>query len=120
MLDVKLNEEILAESGYKLANIICQQIAIEYRITLCHFSENILPNIISLKDSTEKYKLLLFFVKIHHPKGVHTICNDAYSYNRNKWHVILKSMYLMILKDLKADILTKSFLWLAAEGNNLF
>ncbi|KAF3429996.1 hypothetical protein E2986_08147 [Frieseomelitta varia] len=115
LLDVKLNEEILAESGYKLTNIICQQIAIEYRITLCHFSENILPNIISLKGSTEKYKLLLFFVKIHHPKGVHTICNGAYSYDWNKWHIILKSMYLMILKDLKADILIKSFLWLAAE-----
>lgn len=115
--DVKINQEILAESSYKLTNTICQQIAIEYRITLCHFSENILSNIISLKSSIEKYKLLLLFIKIHHPKGACKTDDGAYAYNWEKWYTVLKSMYLMILKDFKADILSKSFLRLATEGN---
>lgn len=113
--DVKINQEILAESSYKLTNTICQQIAIEYRITLCHFSENILLNIISLKGSIEKYKLLLLFIQIHHPKGVCKIDDGAYAYSWEKWYTVLKSIYLMILKDFKADILSKSFLRLATE-----
>ncbi|XP_050594170.1 serine-protein kinase ATM isoform X2 [Bombus affinis] len=114
-LDVEKNGEILAESIYKVTYTICQQIAVEYRITLCHFSENILPNIIRLDSSIEKYKLLLFFVKIHHPKGVCKTCDGAYAYDWEKWYSSLKSMYLMILKDFKADILSKSFLWFAIE-----
>ncbi|OAD57559.1 Serine-protein kinase ATM [Eufriesea mexicana] len=114
-IDVKVNQEILTESSYKLTNIVCQQIVMEYRITLCHFSENILPNIISLRSSIEKYKLLLLFVQIHHPKGVYKPYDGAYACDWEKWNTILKSMYLMILKDFKGDILVKSFLHLATE-----
>ncbi|XP_053981121.1 serine-protein kinase ATM isoform X1 [Hylaeus volcanicus] len=114
-LDVKTNQEILAESAYKLTNTVCQQIATEYRIMLCQFSENILPNIISLKSSSEKYKLLLLFIKIHHPKGRCKVCDGAYADNWEKWHTILKSIYLMILKDLKVDVLSKNFIYLASE-----
>lgn len=70
-----------------------------------------------MDSSIEKYKLLLFFVKIHHPKGVCKTCDGAYAYDWEKWYNSLKSMYLMILKDFKADILSKSFLWFAIEGN---
>ncbi|XP_076280983.1 serine/threonine-protein kinase tefu isoform X5 [Lasioglossum baleicum] len=114
-LDVKTNQEILAESAYKLAHTVCRQIAIECRHNLCQFSENVLPNIISLKSSIEKYKLLLLFNQIHHPKGICKVDDGAYASNWEKWCAILKSMYLMILKDLKADVLPKSFTYLASE-----
>ncbi|XP_076661502.1 serine/threonine-protein kinase tefu isoform X2 [Halictus rubicundus] len=114
-LDVKINQEILAQSAYKLAHTVCRQIAIECRYNLCQFSENVLPNIISLKSSVEKYKLLLLFNKIHHPKGICKVDDGAYASNWEKWCAILKSMYLMILKDLKADILPKSLTYLASE-----
>ncbi|XP_076381605.1 serine/threonine-protein kinase tefu isoform X2 [Megalopta genalis] len=114
-LDVRTNQEILAESAYKLAHIACQQIAIECRHNLCQFSENVLPSIISSKSSMEKYKLLLLFIKIHHPKGICNADDGAYAVSWEKWHAMLKSMYLMILKDLKADILPKSFIYLASE-----
>ncbi|XP_076172316.1 serine/threonine-protein kinase tefu isoform X2 [Ptiloglossa arizonensis] len=114
-LDVKTNQEILAESAYKLTNTACRQIATECRSLLCRFCENILPNIISLKSSLEKYKLLLLFIKIHHPKGICKVSNGAYADNWEKWYTILKSIYLMILKDLKADTLSKSFIYLASE-----
>ncbi|CAK9823884.1 Serine-protein kinase ATM [Anthophora retusa] len=114
-LDVKTNQEILAESSYKLTNTVCQQIATEYRITLCLFSENILPNIICLKSSDEKYKLLLLFVQIHHPKGACKSNDGAYANDWEKWYTILKNIYLMILKDLKVDVLLKNFIYLATE-----
>ncbi|XP_076247506.1 serine/threonine-protein kinase tefu [Calliopsis andreniformis] len=114
-LDVQTNEEFLAESAYKLTNTVCQQVAIEHRNMICQFSENILPSIINLKSSVEKYKLLLFFVKIHHPKGVCKDDEGAYASSWEKWYTILKNMYLMILKDFKADILPKSFVSLASE-----
>ncbi|KZC09469.1 Serine-protein kinase ATM [Dufourea novaeangliae] len=113
--DVKANQEILAESAYKLTNTVCQQIATECRYNLCQFSETILLKIISLKSSVEKYKLLLLFIKIHHPKGVCDVDHGAYANDWEKWHIILKSMYLMILKDCKPDILPKSFIHLASE-----
>lgn len=96
---------------------MCQQVAIEHRILLCQFIENILPSIINLKSSIEKYKLILLFVKIHHPKGACKVCDGAYANNWDKWYALLKCIYLMILKDLKADILPKSFIQLASEGN---
>ncbi|XP_078038484.1 serine/threonine-protein kinase tefu [Augochlora pura] len=114
-LDVRTNQETLAESAYKLAHIVCQQIAIECRHSLCQFSENVLPSIISLKSSLEKYKLLLLFIKIHHPKGICNADDGAYAVSWEKWHLTLKNMYLMILKDLKADILPESFIYLASE-----
>ncbi|CAK9801500.1 Serine-protein kinase ATM [Anthophora quadrimaculata] len=114
-LDVKTNQEILAESSYKLTNTVCQQIATEYRITLCLFSENILPNIICLKSSDEKYKLLLLFVQIHHPKGACKSNDGAYANDWEKWYTILKNIYLMILKELKVDVLLKNFIYLATE-----
>ncbi|XP_029040439.2 serine-protein kinase ATM [Osmia bicornis bicornis] len=113
--DVKINQEILAECGYKLTNTVCHQIATEYRTMLCHFSENILPNIISFTSSVEKYKLFLFFVQIHHPKGTSKTYDGAYADNWDKWYTILESIYLMILKDFKPDILPKSFIYLARE-----
>nr|XP_031830614.1 uncharacterized protein LOC116426162 isoform X4 [Nomia melanderi] len=114
-LDVKTDQEILAESAYKLTNTVCQQIAIECRYSLCQFSESILPNIISLKSSVEKYKLLLLFIKIHHPKGTCKVDDGAYANNWEEWYAILKSIYLMIMKDLKPDVLPKSFICLASE-----
>lgn len=116
-VDVRTNEEISTDSSYKLTNTVCLQIAAEHRIALCHFSENVLPNIICLKSSVEKYKLLLLFVRIHHPKGVCTAEDGAYADDWEKWYTILKNIYLMILKDIKADILLKSFIHLATEGN---
>ncbi|XP_076632451.1 serine/threonine-protein kinase tefu isoform X1 [Colletes latitarsis] len=114
-IDVKVNEEILAESAYKLANAICREIATECRTKLCRFSETVLPNIISLKSSMEKYKLFLLFIKIHHPKGLCNVCDGAYADDWEKWYTILTSIYLMILKDLKAEVLSNIFLQLASE-----
>ncbi|XP_076752966.1 serine/threonine-protein kinase tefu isoform X2 [Xylocopa sonorina] len=114
-LDRKADQEILLEVSYKLTNTVCQEIAAEYRITLCHFSENILPVIINSKDSNEKYKLLLLFVRIHHPKGACKISDGAYADDWNKWETILRDMYAMILKNFESNILLKSYLYLAAE-----
>lgn len=66
----------------------------------------------------EKYKLLLLFIKIHHPKGICKADDGAYAHNWEQWYALLKSMYLMILKDMKADVLSKSFIYLASEGNS--
>ncbi|CAL7943643.1 unnamed protein product [Xylocopa violacea] len=113
--DRKTDQEILLEVSYRLTNTVCQQIAAEYRITLCHFSENVLPAIINSKDSNEKYKLLLLFVRIHHPKGACKISDGAYADDWNKWQTILRNMYAMILKNFEANILLKSHVYLAAE-----
>ncbi|XP_076687337.1 serine/threonine-protein kinase tefu isoform X2 [Andrena cerasifolii] len=114
-LDVKGNYDTLAESAYKLTNTVCQRVATEYRITLCQFSENILPHIIGLTSSVEKYKLLLLFIKIHHPKGICKADDGAYAHNWKQWCALLKSMHLMVLKDMNVDVLSKSFIYLASE-----
>lgn len=116
--DVKLSDQQLIESFYKLTNCVCRQIAGESRITLCVFSENLIPDILHLSSSEAKYQLLLLFVHIHHPQVIITNSNtfkdDAYDWN--KWKYLLRNIYLLILENCKLDIQWTSFLQLASEG----
>ncbi|XP_012149187.1 serine/threonine-protein kinase tefu isoform X2 [Megachile rotundata] len=43
------------------------------------------------------------------------ICDGAYANNWETWYTILENIYLMILKDFKADTLSESFIYLSRE-----
>ncbi|KAL0100932.1 hypothetical protein PUN28_019367 [Cardiocondyla obscurior] len=113
--DVKANAEQLTESFYKLCNSVCRQIATECRIALCNFSENISMDILRLNGSDEKYKLLLTFLQIHHPKGIAKQEDGAYAYDWNKWRDVLCRMYLLIQENCKLDVQWYSFIQFASE-----
>ncbi|XP_046831234.1 serine-protein kinase ATM isoform X2 [Vespa crabro] len=115
--DSKILEQ-MEESAYKLTNTMCHQIATENRIMLCQFSEDILPKIFNLNSYDEKYKFMLLFVQIHHPKGVHRENDGAFACNWSTWNSILRSMYEIILKDSKKGTLSKHFLQFASEVFN--
>lgn len=106
----------MEESAYKLTNTVCHQIATENRILLCQFSEDILPKIFNLNSYDEKYKFMLLFVQIHHPKGIPQENDGAFACNWSTWNNILRSMYEIILKDSKKGILSEHFLQFASEG----
>ncbi|KAG7199579.1 hypothetical protein KM043_014186 [Ampulex compressa] len=114
-LDAKANQDALLESTFKLAYTIFIQIGTECRIAICQFSEKILPHIISLNGSIDKYKLILLLVQIHHPKGISSIEDGAYAHDWTTWNTILKSIYFMIMRDCKSDLLPRTFVQLASE-----
>ncbi|EZA54785.1 Serine-protein kinase ATM [Ooceraea biroi] len=113
--DVKGNNEQLTESFYKLSNSVCRQIAMESRVTLCKFSEDIALDILRLNGSEEKYRLLLIFLQIHHPHGTSKYDDGAYAYDTSKWRDLLRSMCLVIQENCKLDVQWRSFVEFASE-----
>lgn len=116
---MKGKDEQLTESFYRLSSSVFRQIATESRMALCKFSETILMDMLSLNDSEEKYRLLLIFLQIHHPKGISRCDNGAYAYDWNKWKDFLRSMCLLVQKNCKSDAQWRSFIQFASEGINL-
>lgn len=113
---MKANNEQLTESFYKLCSSVCRQITTESRITLCKFSESISMDVLRLNGSEEKYRLLLIFLQIHHPKGISNYDDGAYAYDWNKWRDLLRSMYFLIQENCKLDVQWRSFIQFASEG----
>lgn len=112
----EMNQELFAKSAFKLTLTVCQQIAIDNRHSLCEFSENILRYITSLNGSVEKYNLLLFIMKIHHPKGRDKKENAAYAFNWENWKTVLQSFYTIIMNDCSMEVLPTSFISFASAG----
>lgn len=114
--DMKMNDEQLIESFYKLTNSVWRQIMTESRITLCKFSETILMNVLHLNGSEEKYRLLLVFLQTHHPEGISKCDNGAYAYDWSKWKNLLERMCLLIQENCKLDVQWRGFIQFASEG----
>lgn len=113
---MKLNDEQLIESFYKLTNSVCRQIATESRITLCKFSETILMDVLHLNGSEEKYKLFLVFLQTHHPEGISNRDDGAYAYDWTKWKNLLGRICLLMQENCKLDAKWQVFVQFASEG----
>ncbi|XP_066601781.1 serine-protein kinase ATM-like [Prorops nasuta] len=114
-LDVFSGKNLLAIPAFKVAYSVCAAIAVHCRIAICDFSKKMLPRIISLNNSAEKYKFMLLLVQIHHPDGATLDEDVAHASEWNKWKKIIQSMYVIIMRDCKSEKLSESFLHFASE-----
>ncbi|XP_043278372.1 serine-protein kinase ATM [Venturia canescens] len=106
---------VLMKPVYRLTYAVCQQTATESRITLCEFSEKILPSIINLEGCSEKYNTMLLMMHIHHPGGADTPENGAYARDWGQWKNIVRGIYASLERDKKTEIMSPCFLKLACE-----
>lgn len=101
---------------YKLTYAVCQQAATESRISLCEFSEKILPSVINLEACSEKYNTMLLMMLIHHPGGAARIEDGAHARDWEHWKNIVRGIYASLARDKKPEKLSPCFLQLACEG----
>ncbi|XP_034946679.1 serine-protein kinase ATM [Chelonus insularis] len=113
--DVINDPTILLKPAYKLMYTVCTEIATESRKALCNFSEKILPRMIAIEGDADKYKLLLFFIVIHHPNGATSDEKSAYAHDWKEWKHTMIIIYNHILKNIKYTFLFSSFTALASE-----
>lgn len=113
------SDQMLAESAFQLASKVCRQIAIDGRFALCDFGETILPNIVFLEGRTEKFILFLILIESHNPTGVTFGDSRFYARNEQEWQQILQNMFSMIMKKLRAEILSLPFIHFASAGRIL-
>lgn len=83
---------------------------------LCSFGETMIPVLMNLKKSYEKYNLLLILVQVHHPKGAVIGDEIGYAVDAAVWKIILNNMCNMIIQESKTQDLSESFIQLGCEG----
>ncbi|XP_039752989.1 serine-protein kinase ATM isoform X2 [Pararge aegeria] len=94
LLDKKVQEFVI-----KIVTSLLEALSTECRLTMCEFSESILPVLFKLYEPSmeEKNKSLLFklfktAVSIHHPEGRLQKSNGALAFNWDVWNKHLHSM----------------------------
>ncbi|XP_033207324.1 serine-protein kinase ATM-like isoform X3 [Belonocnema kinseyi] len=112
--DMKSNDALI-DSALKLANTVCREIATEGRLMLCSFGETMIPALMNLKKSYDKYDLLLILVQVHHPKGAVIGDEISYAVDAAVWKTILHNMCNMIIQESKSQDLSESFIELGCE-----
>ncbi|XP_047544765.1 serine-protein kinase ATM isoform X2 [Vanessa atalanta] len=98
-----LNDKKVQEFVLEIVILLLDKLALESRITMCEFSEMILPKIFKCYEhSMEQKKKSLFFkmlqttIVIHHPLGKTQHVNGSLAYNWSVWNKHLYSIMEII------------------------
>ncbi|XP_063982057.1 serine-protein kinase ATM [Diachasmimorpha longicaudata] len=115
--DVVIDPSTMLNPASKLLKMIIQQIGTENRRTLCEFTEELLPSILSIlmTGGSEQDELLYHIVLLHHPRGATRAESTSYANNWSTWRKIMQTIQNSIFRTLEPVLLGRAFLALGAE-----
>ncbi|XP_011310406.1 serine-protein kinase ATM [Fopius arisanus] len=114
--DVVSNPSANLNPSYRLLTMIIQEIGTENRRTLCEFTENLLPSVMSVlaTGGQERDDLLYHIVILHHPRGA-TETPNSFANSWGLWRRIMLTILNTIFRELVPRLLDRGFLALGAE-----
>lgn len=90
-----------------LTNVLCLQLAIEFRYRICAFVEEICQYVIKLHDSKRDnknpyiYHFLITALNVHHPDGVHQLDKTAYAHDWPRWKGQINDIFVLCNEETK-------------------
>lgn len=112
----------------RLTNILCRQMAIEYRFMVCEFMEDVMDNIINFyepkthRKNLHIYHFLVTALNVHCPNGSNEESNLSYAHDWKKWKRLIREIFTLchreikeILKDTSKTDVEKIFLDLLVD-----